>query len=288
MGIEKALSNKAQDVRARTGRARITRALGTALLALGLAAAPAAADSTPSASPSEDGSAPTTAGTSFRTATEVDQGGTATASGSAGDYLYWSFPADAKQRPTVRAKVKLPAEHAGQTWQVDVYDGLRRRQACQYGAQTRTAVPGATSVELACVLRTVRAWSEPWADDPLPGTYYVRLTVVGLKTADLGLPVNAELRVDSKDIGGAAAVDGSLAEPLVPGIAVTSAAEDDEDSSASAVLSSIEPDDGWSSGWWSDRWVWTAIGGVLAALAGIGGYVLTRGPGRPRQVPPGA
>ncbi|MFH8798745.1 hypothetical protein ACH4F6_03955 [Streptomyces sp. NPDC017936] len=267
---------------------RITRVMGAALLALGVAAGPAAADSTPSASPSGDGSAPTEAGTSFRTATEVDQGQTATASGSAGDYLYWSFPADALQRPTVTAKVKLPQEHTGQTWQVDVYDGLRRRQACQYGAQTRTAAAGAASVELACVLRTVRAWSEPWADDPLPGTYYVRLTAVGLKTADLGLPVAAELRVTSKDIGGSAAVDGSLAEPLVPGVAVASATEEDDEDSASAVLSSIEPDDGWSSGWWSDRWVWTAVGGVLAALAGIGGYALTRGAGRPSRVPPGA
>ncbi|MGW1780045.1 hypothetical protein ACWCQQ_12995 [Streptomyces sp. NPDC002143] len=274
---------------------RITRVLSGALLALGLAVgpgavAPAAADSTPSASPSGDGdgSAPTEAGTSFRTATEIDQGQTATANGSAGDYLYWSFPADSGQRPTVKATVKLPETHTAQTWQVDVYDGLRRRQACQYGAQTRTAAAQAASVELACVLRTVRAWSEPWADDPLPGTYYVRLTVLDLKASDLGLPVDAELRVDSKDIGGSAAVDGSLAQPLVPGIAVTSQAEESEDdSSASAVLSSIEPDDGWASGWWSDRWVWTSLGAVLAALAGIGGYTLTRGTGRPRHVPPG-
>ncbi|TQJ56590.1 hypothetical protein OHU34_09535 [Streptomyces sp. NBC_00080] len=275
---------------------RITRVLSNTLLALGPvlglalgpAAAPAAADSTPSASPSDDSSAPTEAGTSFRTATEIDQGQTATASGSAGDYLYWSFPADSGQRPTVKATVKLPQAHTTQTWQVDVYDGLRRRQACQYGAQTRTAGQGTASVELTCVLRTVRAWSEPWADDPLPGTYYVRLTALDLKAADLGLPVGTELRVDSKDIGGAAAVDGSLAKPLVPGIAVTSRAkeEDADDSSATAVLSSIEPDDGWASGWWSDRWVWTAIGAVLAALAGIGGYTLTRGSGRPRHVPP--
>ncbi|MFJ9737656.1 hypothetical protein [Streptomyces sp. NPDC101166] len=258
---------------------RITRVVSATLLALGLAAAPAAADSTPSASPSEDSAAPTRAGTSFRTATEVDQGQKATASASTGDYLYWSFPADAGQRPTVKATVNLPEGHTGQTWQIDVYDGLRRRQACQYGAQTRTAAAGAASVELACVLRTVRAWSEPWANDPLPGTYYVRLTAVGLKTADLGLPVGTELRVDSKDMGGAAAVDGSLAEPLVPGVAVKSTAEKED--SSSAVLSSIEPDDGWSSGWWSDRWVWTAIGGMLAALAGIGGYALTRGSGRP-------
>jgi hypothetical protein len=271
---------------------RITRVLSASLLMLGLAVAPAAADSTPSPSASDDSGAPSAAGTSFRTATEIEQGQQATANGSAGDYLYWSFPADAGQRPTVKATVKLPAAHAAETWQVDVYDGLRRRQSCQYGAQTRTAAAGgtpsggATSVELACTLRTVRAWSEPWGNDPLPGTYYVRLTVVELTTADLGIPVDTEVRVDSRDIGGSAAVDGSLAEPLVPGIAVTSQAEEDS-SSNSAVLSSIEPDDGWSSGWWSDRWVWTAVGGLLAALAGIGGYALTRGSGRPSRVPPG-
>ncbi|WP_306184132.1 hypothetical protein [Streptomyces sp. MK5] len=264
---------------------RITRVLGATLLVLGLAAGPAAADSSPSPSPSDDGKAPTRAGTSFRTATEIEQGQQATASGSTGDYLYWSFPADTGQRPTVKATVKLPETHGSQTWQLDVYDGLRRRQACQYGAQTRTAAQGAPSVELACVLRTVRGWSEPWANDPLPGTYYIRLTVVNLGAADLGLPVNAEVRVDSKDIGGAAAVDGSLAEPLVPGIAVKSA-EDDKDGSK-PVLSSFGSDDGWSSGWWSDRWVWTGIGAILAALAGIGGYTLTRGSGRPSRVPPG-
>ncbi|MFE1441609.1 hypothetical protein [Streptomyces sp. NPDC058739] len=268
---------------------RCTRMFGTALLMLGLAAAPAAADSTPSASPSGDSGAPTEAGTSFRTATEIDQGLTATANGSTGDFLYWSFPADAGQRPEVRATVKLPEAHTGETWQVEVYDGLRRRQACQYGKQTRTAAPGTASVELACVMRTVRAWSEPWANDPLPGTYYVRLSAVGLGAADRGLPVGAEVRVDAKEIGGAAAVDGSLGEPLVPGVAMEAAnsAEEEEDSAA-AVLSAIEPEDGWASGWWSDRWVWTGVGGVLAALAGIGGYRLTRGAGRPTHVPPGA
>ncbi|CAM5246581.1 MULTISPECIES: hypothetical protein [Streptomyces] len=263
---------------------RITRVVGAALLALGLAAGPAAADSSPSPSASADGDAPTRAGTSFRTATEIEQGQQATASGSTGDYLYWSFPADTGQRPTVRATVKLPDAHGFETWQLDVYDGLRRRQSCQYGAQTRTAAQGAGSVELACVLRTVRGWAEPWANDPLPGTYYVRLTVVDLGAADLGKPVGAEVRVDSKGIGGAAAVDGSLGKPLVPGIAVTS--EEDKDGAKGAVLSSFGSDDGWSSGWWSDRWVWTGVGAVLAALAGIGGYVLTRGSGRPPRVPP--
>ncbi|MGW2963805.1 hypothetical protein ACWDGI_35840 [Streptomyces sp. NPDC001220] len=265
----------------------ITRVLSAALLAVGLAAGPAAADdASPSPSASEDSGAPTQAGTSFRTATELDQGQQGTAGASTGDYLYWSFPADAGRRPDVQATVKLPGSHAAQTWQLDVYDGLRRRQACQYGAATRTAAQGTTSVRLACVTRTVRAWSEPWANDPLPGTYYVRLTVVDLGNADLGQPVSAEVRVDSKDIGGSAAVDGSLAKPLVPGIAVSSEKSDGD--SKAAVLSSFGSDDGWSSGWWTDRWVWTGIGGVLAALAGIGGYALTRGTGRPYRVPPGA
>ncbi|GGS39237.1 hypothetical protein [Streptomyces violaceus] len=264
---------------------RVVRALSVALLMTGLAAAPAAADSSPSPSKdASDTSAPTRAGTSFRTAAEIEQGQRATASGSTGDYLYWSFPADTGQRPTVGATVKLPDTHAAQTWQIDVYDGLRRRQACQYGAQTRTAAADAPSVELACVLRTVRAWSEPWANDPLPGTYYVRLTAIGVAASDLGLPVDSEVRVDSRDIGGSAAVDGSLAEPLVPGIATRSGDEEE----SSAVLAGLEPEDGWASGWWSDRWVWTAVGGALAALAGVAGYALTRGSGRPSRVPPAA
>ncbi|MGW0626387.1 hypothetical protein [Streptomyces sp. NPDC002758] len=267
---------------------RITHVLSAAVLALGLAAGPAAADSSPSPSASEDSKAPTQAGTAFRTATEIEQGQQATANGSTGDYLYWSFAADAGLRPKVAATVKLPESHTAETWQIDVYDGLRRRQSCQYGNQTRTAAEGAASVELACVLRTVRSWSEPWANDPLPGTYYIRLTAVNLASSDLGQPVNAEVRVDSKDIGGSAAVDGSLAEPLVPGVAMKPKTDEaDEDSSTkAAVLSSIEPDGGWSSGWWSDRWVWTAVGGALAALAGVGGYALTRGVGRPGRVPP--
>jgi hypothetical protein len=265
---------------------RAVRVLSAALLTLGLAAAPVAADSSPSPSASDDDGAPTRAGTSFRTATEVEQGQTATARASTGDYLYWSFPADAGQRPTVHATVKLPESHAAETWQIDVYDGLRRRQACQYGAQTHTAGADTPSVELECVLRTVRAWSEPWANDPLPGTYYVRLTALRVATADLGQAVDAELRVDSKDMGGAAAVDGALAEPLVPGIATRDGSDEEDDDPA--VLADLEPEDGWTSGWWSDRWVWTAAGGALAALAGVAGYRLTRGSGRPPGVPPTA
>ncbi|MGW0820366.1 hypothetical protein [Streptomyces sp. NPDC002845] len=266
-------------------KAALAPALTAGLLLFGTAAAPAVADTSPSASPSDD-DAPTEAGTSFRTATEIEQEQTATATASTGDYLYWSFPADAGQRPTMKATVRLPeAAQSSSTWRIDVYDGLRRRQACQYGAQTRTAAQGADSVDLSCTLRTVRAWSEQWANDPLPGTYYVRLTATGVRAADLGLSVGAAVRVQSKDIGGSAAVDGSLAEPLVPGIAMASE-DSDETETSTAVLSSLEPDDGWTSGWWSDRWVWTGIGGVLAALAGIGGYALTRGSGRPSRMTP--
>ncbi|ARF57906.1 hypothetical protein AB0G18_20280 [Streptomyces gilvosporeus] len=254
-----------------------------------------------SASPGTDG--PTEAGTSFRTATAVKPGQRATASASTGDYLYWVVPLDQGQRATVKAKVSLPkaARHGAATWQLDVYDGLRRRQACQYGAQTRTAARDADSVELSCTLRTVRGWAEPWANDPLPGSYYVRLTVVDLPQEDLGLPVHAEVRTDTADAGGAQAVDGSLAAPLVPGAGVTTpqgdatptegatptdgATPQDGASASPDRVTAAAPDGGWSSGWWSDRWIWTAVGGLLAALAGIGGYSLTRGSGRPARVP---
>ncbi|MEU1211932.1 hypothetical protein ACFYSH_25365 [Streptomyces sp. NPDC005791] len=258
-------------------------ALLAAVTLLTSAGAAVADDPSASASPADDGTTgPTEAGTTFRTATAIQQEQTATADASTGDYLYWTFPADAGQRPTVRAKVSLPesaTRHGASTWQVDVYDGLRRRQACVYGHQTRKAAPDAGAVELSCVLRTVRAWSEPWAYDPLPGSYYVRLTVVGLAEEDLGLPVHVETEVTAADQGGAHDVDGALAEPLVPGASVVSAQGD--------APAAGEPEDGWSSGWWTDRWAWTVGGGVLAALAAVFGYGLTRGSGRPSRVPPG-
>lgn len=260
---------------------RLLGAVGTAGLAvlLGLGAGAAFAASGDDGGNGGDGDKkPADAGTSFRTATEIAQGDEATASASTGDYLYWSFPADAGQRPTVKATVKLPdaaSRHADTRWRIDVYDGLRRRQSCMYGMQARTAPKDAASVDLACTLRTVRAWAEPWANDPLPGTYYVRLTATGVETADLGLPVGVEVKATSKSVGGAAAVDGSLGSPLVPG-----ATSDVKSSSGGrAALATAEPEDGWASGWWTDRWLWTGAGGVLAALAGVGGYVLARGRG---------
>ncbi|MFF5703505.1 hypothetical protein ACFY7H_13495 [Streptomyces sp. NPDC012794] len=252
---------------------------GTALLApvTAAAAAPSPAP-TPSAGQGtgKDGRAPTEAGTGFRTAALFRPGQKATAAGSTGDYLYWAFPADTGQRATVRASVTLPepaARHGAQTWRLDVYDGLRRRQPCAYGHQSAAADRAAVSVELSCTLRTVRSGAEAWSNDPLPGSYYVRLTVVGAHEEDLGLPVKAQVEAEVKETGGARAVDAVLSEPLVAGVAAAS--ERQREARA--------PEGGWSGGRWSDRWLWTAAGGVLAALAGVYGYSLTRGSGRPSR-----
>ncbi|MEU1778753.1 MULTISPECIES: hypothetical protein [Streptomyces] len=235
---------------------RMKRALTAVLLAGAALLAPAGtavADDTPSE-----------AGTAFRTAVAIEQGQKATANGSTGDYLYWQFPAGAGQRPTVKATVTLPdtATRTGAaTWRLDVYDGLRRRQACTAGEQAATASRQAATVALTCTLRTVRPWSERWSNDPLPGAYYVRLTVTDAPDRDLGLPVKAEVQATSEDMGGAHAEGGSLGKPL----------------HATALA---EPDGGWNGSWWSGRWGWTIGGAVLCALAAIGGYTLTRHPRR--------
>ncbi|MFJ3514396.1 hypothetical protein [Streptomyces sp. NPDC090131] len=261
------------------GASRLTASLLAAAAAFtvaGTAVGTAVADTpspsaTASASPggAKNEAAPTEAGTGFRTAAAFRPGQKATADASSGDYLYWVLPIDAQQRVTVKAAVTLPeskARHGASTWQIDVYDGLRRHQACTYGTQTAAAAKDAATVELSCTLRTVRAGAEPWANDPLPGSYYVRLTVVDLPDEDLGLPVRASVEAEVKETGGSQAVDAALSTPLVAGT-VTAALR--------------EPEDGWSGGWWSDRWIWTAAGGALAALAGLFGYSLTRGSGRP-------
>lgn len=216
-----------------------------------------------SANANGGGAAPTEAGTSFRTATVLRQGQQGTAAASAGDYLYWTFPADTGSHVSVDATVTFPAaapRHGPSTWQVDVYDGLRRRQPCRYGAQTRTVPADAGSVTLTCKLRTIRAWAEPWSNDPLRGAYYVRLTVVDLPPADLGLPVAAAVKATSSGTAGSQAVDGSVA-PVV-----------------SANSPSVAPSGGWAGTWWSPRWLWTGGGGLLAALLAVGAHRLARGP----------
>ncbi|MEV4941632.1 hypothetical protein [Streptomyces zaomyceticus] len=277
----------------RTVRMLAAAALTGAAL-LGLAAPAALADSPTASAGSEDDrstSGPTEAGTTFRTAARFLPGQQATAQAATGDYLYWVFSADVGGRPTVNATVTLPdaaLRHGPAVWRVDVYDGLRRRQPCMYGTQSRTAAKETATVELTCVLRPVRASADAWANDPLPGSYYVRLTVTSLPDDDLGQPFTARMGVGTVDKGGAYATDGSLAAPLVPGATTADQAEADADAGRPSAVEAAAPEDGWSSGWWSDRWLWTGAGGVLAALAGIGGYVLTRGTGRPPRVPPTA
>jgi hypothetical protein len=259
----------------RTARLLAAAALlaGTALAVLG---GPAAADS-PTAStdatpgdsatptPTASDAPPTEAGTNFRTATVVQQGVRATADASAGDYLYWAFPADTGQSVTVKATVTFPetsVRHGASTWQIDVYDGLRRRQPCTKGAQTQPAATAATSVELACTLRTVRSWAEPSSNDPLRGAYYVRLTVLDLPQSDLGQPVQAAVEATSSGTAGRDAVDGSVA-PVV-----TENAPD------------VRPDGNWAGTWWSTRWLWTGGGGLLGVLFALGAHRLARGPVR--------
>lgn len=259
----------------RTAR-RLAAALLFAATALAVpAAGQAAADDTPGATPSDTGTAtagpgddgpPTEAGTNFRTAVAIRQGEQATAGGSAGDYLYWVVPADTGQNVTVKATVTFgsgtgtAAAHGASTWQLDVYDGLRRRQPCRYGAQTRTAAPNAGSVELVCHLRTVRAWADTWSNDPLRGAYYLRLTALQVPEADLGQPFRAAVEATSHGTAGRAAVDGSVA-PVV-----------------SASAPDVRPGDGWAGTWWSPRWLWTAGGGLLAVAAALAAHRLARGP----------
>jgi len=267
-------------MRTRTRRpmASLLAAAGLAGLAVLVAPAARADDSatttpaTPEASASASGSsssddaAPTEAGTNFRTATPVKQGQQATASASTGDYLYWTFPADTGQNVTVKATVTFPstaARHGASTWQIDVYDGLRRRQPCRYGMQTRTAAADATTVELACTLRAVRSFAEPWSNDPLRGAYYLRLAVLDMPQTDLGLPVQAAITANSHGTAGRQAVDGSVT-PVV-----------------TANGPDLAPSGGWAGTWWSPRWLWTGGGGLLAVLVALGAHRLARGPVRP-------
>ncbi|RKN42384.1 hypothetical protein [Streptomyces hoynatensis] len=277
---------------ARTRTRRLSRAGLLAAAALLALAGPARADGE-----GGDGEeSPAEAGTTFRTATVLDQGQHGTATASTGDYLYWVFPVAAGQTATAEATVTLPdsATRSGpSTWRIDVYDGLRRRQACVSGAQTAVAAQEDAEISLDCTLRTVRSWAEPWSNDPLPGAYYLRLTVTDLPDRDLGLPIGAEAWTTVEDEGGAGDFGGELAAPLLPVGSAGSVDENagsgdgagdgtEEDGDQARYLAAVpEPEGGWSGGWWTDRWLWTAGGGVLGAVAAVGGYLLVRGPRRP-------
>ncbi|MFG1839041.1 peptidase [Micromonospora sp. NPDC049175] len=258
-------------------RTPLSRSLAALLAAGGAALLPAAAVAAPSPSP---GATPVNrAGTSFLSATPIAAGQPVRVDASIGDHLYWSFPATAGQVQEISATVTFPKGRSGaSTWTVDVFDGLRRRQACTAGAQTPTVDAAATNVALGCTLREVRPWAEPWSADPLPGTYVVRLSVIDLPEPDLGAPIDVDLLVGTIADRGASADDGELAAPLVP------------NTKAGTVLTAVPPDEPAAddesdplADWLPDlgsRWVWTGIGGVLAAVAGVLGFTMTRRPRR--------
>ncbi|MFD0272886.1 peptidase [Kitasatospora sp. NPDC127111] len=267
-------------MRTSTNRNLLRGALTALALLPALAvAAPAASAASPSPTPSSSGTpAPATkAGTSFLTAINLAPHQDANVAASTGDYLYWAFGASEGQTPTVGLTVNLaPAadRHGPQTWSVEVFDGLRRRQSCTAGTQNATAEPGAPSLALSCTLREVRSWAEPWSGDPLPGTYYVRLSVSDVPQPDLGLAASVQLHVTAKgDADNAQPEGGELKAPLVP-----PAGGGDATAKAAAPE---EPEEHWYTGWfsgWNSRWFWTLAGGALAALAGVAGYTLTRHP----------
>ncbi|MGI5327782.1 hypothetical protein [Actinomadura nitritigenes] len=257
-----------------------------------LAAGPAAADGgSPSPRPTVG-----TAGTSFLTATVVEPGQPVRVSASTGDHLYWSFAASAGQTDRITVTVALPpagSRHGAATYTADVFDGLRRRQACTAGPQNATAATGATSVRLRCTLRRIRAWAEPWSDDPLPGTYYLRLSASSLPEQDLGQPIRADVRISARN-GDAQPAGAKLKAPLSPAVnpGATLAPGAAPEASPSAASSAPKPSErvkGWFS-WPSSRWWWTLGGGALAAVAAVGGYNLTRHPRHwfsPRRSPAG-
>ncbi|WP_234443603.1 peptidase [Streptomyces sp. NRRL B-24484] len=295
---------RAPMMRSLTLRSRAARAAAVLPIGLGalLAAAPSAAAASPSPAPSgsADTAPVTTAGTTFLTATPLPAGRTAAVSASTGDYLYWAFAASEGQTDTVHVTVTLPPSgdrHGAQTWSVELFDGLRRRQSCTAGPQNATADTGTASVSMSCALRQIRSWAEPWSGDPLPGTYYVRLSVADVPQQDLGLAAQVKLQVAAK--GGADDAQpegGELKAPLVPPVNAGSTAAPDASAatpsakpSASApaapgtveVAAPAEPESHWYTGLfsgWNTRWYWTVAGGVLAALAGVWGYTLTRHP----------
>ncbi|GLY05553.1 MULTISPECIES: hypothetical protein [Actinoplanes] len=257
---------------------RITQLAG----AVGVLAALAVA--TPAAAAPSPAPGVSNAGTSFLTAVAINADQQVQVGAVTGDYLYWSFGAVAGQRPDLDITVALPpsTDRTGsQSWTVEVFDGLRRRQACVAGEQNPVAAENATSITLGCQLRQVRSWAEPWDGDPLPGTYYVRLSSTELPEEDLGLPVDVTLAL-ALPTGDTGADQGELAAPLVPnnkpGKVLTTPA-----AAASAAPGTEDDEDGlfssWSFDWipdFSSRWVWTVAGGALAAVTGLIGFSWTR------------
>ncbi|GAA0479363.1 hypothetical protein Aca07nite_86660 [Actinoplanes capillaceus] len=246
-----------------------------ALIALGVIMLPSPAFADPSAEPKP--AAISSAGTSFLTAVTIAAEQPVKVAAVTGDYLYWSFPAEAGQRPELAVTVdlsKAAGRSGAQSWTVEVFDGLRRRQACVGGEQSPVAAVSDTELTLGCRLRQVRSWAEPWDGDPLPGTYYIRLSSTDLPEKDLGLPIDVALDLNLPE-GDTSADQGSLAAPLVPdnrpGSLVTAVPTPSLTTEDSQPYFSMDwlPD-------FSSRWVWTAAGGVIAAITGLIGFSWTR------------
>jgi hypothetical protein len=251
----------------------------TVVLAAAALALASPSPAVPTSAPVNTGAAVNTAGTNFLTASALAPGQNAEVSATTGDYLYWSFAASAGQTDTAQVTVTLPPStdrHGPQTWSVDVFDGLRRRQACTAGPEHATADQTAGTLALSCTLRQVRSWADSWSGDPLPGTYYVRLTASDVPQADLGLAAQVQLHIAAKGSADDAQPEGGdLKAPLVPPGAKAAAP-------AVGAVAPTAPKHHWYT-WltdWNTRWYWTLGGAALAALAGIGGYKLTRHPRR--------
>ncbi|MBQ1074889.1 peptidase [Micromonospora sp. C31] len=256
------------------------------LAATGVAVALPAAAGAQTPTPSPGAATINKAGTSFLTAAGISPGQPVRVGASVGDYLYWSFTAAAGDTHHVAATVSLPAaasRKGDSTWTVEVFDGLRRRQACVAGAQTPVAARSAASVELDCELRRVRSWAEPWSGDPLPGTYYVRLSATELPEQELGLPIEVSLMVGVESDGDTEPEGGDLKQPLVPAVNPGKVLAEDSTPSTPDPAAAGDEEDGWFDRVrWpspSSRWYWTIGGGILAAVAGVVGFALTR----PRQ-----
>jgi hypothetical protein len=258
--------------------------------------APAAAD-TPV--PTATGTAPAV-GSSFLTAVALVPGQPATASGSTGDYLYWSVPALAGDTSTVTATVQLPpsaGRHGPAQWRLDVFDGLRRAQPCTAGDPKRTAAVADGSIRLSCTLPTIRSWAEGWSNAPLPGTYDVRLSLAQTAETDLGQPFAVQAQAD-RTAGEAQPEGGSLQPPLVmpgtggalpPSASASASADGGQGVVASPPVVAPSPSattpgvtqraEGLFSGT-NGRWWWTGADAGVAAVAGIAGFTLTRHPRR--------
>jgi hypothetical protein len=248
-------------------------AAGVGLLAGGTLLAASAAAESPSPTLAEL----TTVGTSFLTAATVKIDQPVSVAASTGDYLYWAFPARAGDTAAIAVSVTLPkaeARHGAQTWSIDVFDGLRRRQACTAGAQAPVADATVGTAELGCVLREVRSWAEPWSGDPLPGTYYIRVSAIDLPDEDLGLPITVAMRVTAEHSDDPYPEGGELAAPLDPAVKAGKVR-----ASAPAEANPSPSEEADDQDWIpsaSSRWAWTAGGGVLAAVAGVAGFVMAR------------